>query len=240
MRQLQFGPARVALCVVATVGLSCVPATTGSLLFGAIITYDLDSEYSGGTAPAGAGPWLRARFDDGGSSGSVTMTLTALNLVGSEFVSIWDFNLDPALNPANLVFSAPTKTGTFGNPAVETSIDAFRAGGSGKYDIEVHFDIAPPADRFGPGDSVEYTITGIPSLTASSFSVLNGLGGGHGPFYTAAHVQGIGAGGSYSGWITDESGDINIPEPASLSVAAAGISMVSMVRLRRRRAASQA
>ncbi|GAH74224.1 unnamed protein product, partial [marine sediment metagenome] len=64
-----------------------------------VVSYDLSIEFSGATPPAGAAPWLNATFDDGGSAGSVDLTLTAVNLVGSEFVNVWLFNLDPALNP---------------------------------------------------------------------------------------------------------------------------------------------
>ena len=44
-----------------------------------VLTYDLSVEFSGATPPAGAAPWLRAVIDDGGSPGSVTMTLSDKN-----------------------------------------------------------------------------------------------------------------------------------------------------------------
>ena len=191
----------------------------------AIVTYDLDIEYSGATPPAGAGPWLRATFDDGGGSGTVTMTLTSLNLVSQEFVRFWHFNLDPAFDATNLVFSAPLKVGAFADPAINLGTDAFQAAGDGLYDIQLAFGFAPPSDRFGAGDSVSYTITGIPTLTANSFSFLSAPAGGNGPFYTAAHVQGIGPNGDNSGWVT------NSPEPASLSVMTVGA--LALMRWRR-------
>ena len=40
-------------------------------------------------------------------------------------------------------------------------------------------------------------------------------GGGHGPYPTAAHVQGIGDTGDDSGWTT-------VPEPASATILLAG------------------
>jgi len=81
--------------VVLVMSLVLVAAAPSSQARGAIVTYDLGFEYSGATPPAGAGPWLRATFDDGGSPGAVTLTLTALNLTGGEFVNDWMFNLDP-------------------------------------------------------------------------------------------------------------------------------------------------
>jgi MYXO-CTERM domain-containing protein len=191
------------------------------------VTYDLSVEFSGATPPAGAAPWLRATFDDGGGAGSVTLTLAAVNLVGGEFVSDWDFNLDPALNPASLSFSAPTKTGTFGDPVITFGVDAFQADGDGRYDIEVEFDTAPPGDRFGAGESVQYTITGIATLTASSFDFLSAPAGGSGPFPTAAHVQGIGPEGANSGWVT-------VPEPAAAWLALLGVGAAVARRATRR------
>lgn len=182
------------------------------------IAFNLTTEYSGATPPVGAAPWLRVEFDDGGSPGSVTMTMTATNLTGTEFVTDWRLNLDPLLDATDLVFSAPTKTGTFANPVITTGTDFTMAPGDGKYDILVAFDNAPPVNRFGSGESVKYTITGIPTLTAGSFAFLSAPAGGHGPFHTAAHVQGIGEDGDDSGQITNGQIVIVIPEPAGLGV----------------------
>jgi hypothetical protein len=176
------------------------------------LTFDTSIEFSGGTPPSGAPPWMRAVFDDGGGSGSVMLTLSNLGLVDMEFVSEWDFNLDPALDPTALVFSAPTKVGMFMDPTISTGTDAFQANGDGKYDIQFAFSVSGMmggALRFGAGESMELTISGIPSLTASSFDFLSAPMGGHGPFPTAAHVQGIGPTGEDSGWVT-------VPEPSSL------------------------
>ena len=190
----------------------------------AIVTFDNVIEYSGGQQPAGPQPWLRAVFDDGGGTGSVTLTLTALNLVGQEYVNDWYFNLDPALNPANLNFAVQNTTGTFATPTVLKGTNAFSAGGSTDFDIQVDFDNAPPANRFGPGDSIQFLITGIPSLMANSFNFLS-VPGGQGPFLNAAKVHGIGPDGLGSGWVT-------VPEPASFGATALGAPLL----MRRRRA----
>jgi hypothetical protein len=175
----------------------------------ASVIYDVNVEFSGATAPSGSAPWIRATFDDGGSAGTVTLVLESLSLIDPEFVSEWSFNLDPSLDPNALSFSAPTKTGTFADPTVALGVDAFQAAGDGRYDIQVNFANAPPGDRFGAGDSVSYTITGISSLTASSFDYVAAPGGGLGPFRTAAHVQATG-GGEQSGWVTAQ-----VPEPGA-------------------------
>jgi hypothetical protein len=68
-------------------------------------------------------------------------------------------------------------------------------------------------------------------LTASSFNFLSAPDGGHGPFYTAAHVQGIGIDGNFSGWVT-------VPEPATwalVTTGGAGLALAARRRWRRRR-----
>jgi hypothetical protein len=70
---------------------------------GSILEYYASVEFSG-APPAGSPPWLKVAFDDEGTPGSVLFELTALNLVGSEFVSKLYLNLDPALDVTGLVF----------------------------------------------------------------------------------------------------------------------------------------
>jgi len=174
---------------------------------------DLDFEYSGAVAPAGTPPWLNATFDDGGSPGSLTLTLSALGLTDAEFVRRWYFNLDPLLDPALLVFSSPVKTGQFTSPAIDTGPNAFKAGGDGYFDIELAFtNSGGPNRRFGAGDAATYTITGIPTLRVMSFDFDSVNGPGPRAYDTAAHVQGIND--VDSGWIA--------PEPAAMGLLALG------------------
>jgi hypothetical protein len=212
-------------------GISLGLALTASQATAKLITLGSDFEFSGATPPASlTPPWLTTTFDDGGGTGSVVLTLTATDLTASEFVSGWYLNLDPALDVSSLVFSSPTKVGSFTNPAISLSTNAFKADGDGKYDILLEFDVsAGVANRFTAGDSVSYTITGIATLTADSFNFLSLPAGGHGPYIHAEHVQGIGS-ESLSGWV---SGDElpPIPEPATMSLLAVG----SLALLRRRR-----
>jgi hypothetical protein len=190
----------------------------------AIVTFDSQIEYSGGQQPGGPQPWLRAVFNDNGGTGSVTLTLTALNLVGSEFVNDWYFNLDPALNPTSLNFAVQNTTGTFATPTVLKGTNAFNAAGNTDFDIQVDFDNAPPANRFGAGESIQFLITGITTLTANSFNFVS-TAGGHGPFVNAAHVQGIGPNAEGSGWVT-------VPEPTALGATA--LAAAAMLGRRRR------
>jgi hypothetical protein len=202
---------------------------------GSVILFEATTEFSGGTPPAGATPWLTATMDDGGTPGSVILTLAAANLTGSEFVSGWYLNLDPALDATDLVFSAPTKTGTFDSPTISLGTDAYKPDGDGKYDILFGFAVSGSgggSHRFGVGDSVQYTVTGIGSLTADSFKFESAPAGGHGPFYTAAHVQSIG-GGEDSGWVAAT--DAIVPEPATVAFVGLGAAGLLMRRLRRQK-----
>jgi len=209
-------------------GFSCVLGIATTEAGATSVTFQASLEYAGGTPPVGSAPWLTATFDDGNSSGLVTMTLVATNLTGNEFVSVWDFNLDPNLEPTDLIFSAPAKVGSFADPKISLGENEFKADGDGHFDILVGFvtsDGLP--DRFSAGDSVSYTITGIQDLTANSFNFMSAPdGAGTGLYPTAAHVQATGGGGdSTSGWVS-------VPEPVSLSLLGMG-GLVAMLRRRR-------
>jgi hypothetical protein len=190
----------------------------------AIVSFGTNFEFSGGASPTGPTPWTTATFNDNGGTGSVVMTLANGNLVNQEFTRNWHFNLDPSLDPTQLVFSAPTKVGTFSDPSISKGVNAFQADGDGRYDLMLEFATSNP-NRFGPGESIQYTITGIATLTANSFNFLSSPAGGHGPFLCASHIQGIGASGNDSGWVT------HIPEPATVSLA--GLALLVVVSRRR-------
>lgn len=205
----------------------CVLLVLSSVASGEMVSFDMSVEFSGATPPVGAAPWLNATFDDEGSAGSVILTLTTPGLTDVECVSNWMFNLDTTLDPTALVFSSPTKTGSFDDPDIYTGVDDFKADGAGYFDIWFAFTAGGGVDkRFGAGEAVEYTITtteiGI-SLTADSFDFLC-TPADHGPFPTAAHVQSIGS-NEDSGWTT-------VPEPASATVLLLGA--IAVFRRRKR------
>jgi hypothetical protein len=206
-----------ALAFVLIVSLSVVPAASA-----AVISFDLDVEFSGATAPAGTAPWLRITFDDFGASGSVQVTMEAIGLTGDEFVSGWYFNFDPTLNAAAHLPSAVANPDV-GWTSISAGNNAWQADGDGLYDFRVEFANAPISDRFQDGESFVLNITGA-GLIASSFDYLSAPAGGHGPFHTAAHVQGIGAGGQFSGWIANSAGSSNdVPEPTTLTLVLFGL-----------------
>jgi hypothetical protein len=202
-----------------------------------VITMAMDLNYAfSGTPPESTVlPWLTAQFDDHGGQGSVTLTLTAAHLTGTEFASEWDLNLDPTLNPTQLTFSSPVKVGSFTDPDISTGVNlqAAKADGDGYFDILFGFHTNDgTATHFDAGDSYQITVAGISTLKASSFAFRSSsnknqdLNDG---YYSAAHVQSIGT-GSNSGWIAATT---VVPEPATIVLAAFGIA--GMVLFYRRR-----
>jgi hypothetical protein len=207
-----------------------------------MFTIGSNIEFSGGQAPASATtPWIQVVIDDHGSTGSVTFTLTAPNLTGSENVSELDVNLDPALSAdlGHLAFTGLVKGGSFDTPTISQMEDGFKADGDGLYDIQFGFTVGGNTSKtFTNGDSLQYTITGT-GLTATSFDFLSTPDGGHGPFTMAAHIQnttGPGSGGS--GWIADSTGGTltPVPEPATFVLFGSALAILASARALRRRA----
>jgi hypothetical protein len=73
-----------------------------------VLNWNFNYEFSGAHEPEGAAPWLNATFDDGGRPGSVTLTMSDVNLVDAEHVKLWAFNLDPILDPTDLTITFST------------------------------------------------------------------------------------------------------------------------------------
>ena len=202
-------------CALGAVALALGMASGAS---GATLTVNLNTEFSGGVNPQGTAPWATAVFDDSvGGANTVRLTMSASNLVATEFISEWSFNFDPALNPGWLTFTS-----------VNTGVDSFKADGDGFFDIR--FDFPPPPGNFGAkfttGEQVIYDLTysGSP-IFAASFNFPSANGGGAGTYVSAAHVQGIS--GTGSGWI----GPV-VPEPTSLILigSLAGLGLIARRR----------
>jgi len=204
-----------------------------------VLTFSLDVEFSGATPPAGATPWITATFDDSfGGANTVRLTMSATNLVGTEFISEWSFNFDPGLDPTLLTF-APVSVAAVGATTISTGVNAFQADGDGKFDIL--FDFPPPpgtfTSKFTAGETVIYDLTYVSPITVAAFDFGSAPGGGQGTFKSAAHIQGIGASGNDSGWIGPGNGDMKMPEPASLMIFAFGLMGLGFAARRRLEAA---
>jgi len=201
-----------------------------------MLSFDCRVNYNGDPLGSPLTPWVQAILDDGDTPGSVKLTLRTTNLVDQEHVSLWAFNLDPALDPAALVFDLleDESKGYFAEPTYQLTSNVWRAGGSGLYDIRLKFSTWPAGERFGVGDTAVFNITGLPTLQASSFDFTSfDAGHPHGTNISAAGVRGIGEDNKGAGWVSDDGGWTPIPEPLSMSVLLTGAVAVLVRRQRR-------
>ncbi len=199
------GAAKVVASMVAAGILGC-----SALAQAAVVAFDYSQAFSG-TAPTTSAPWLTATFDDHSAVGNVSLVIAA-NGLGSQSVTSIYFNLDPALSVSSLVFSFNAGGSSAPAPTVLQGTNAYRADGDGYYDIKLDFPPPNGAERFDNSDTAFFTISGA-NLTASSFRFLSypGPGNNAGPFYSAAHIQGIPTGyGTTGGWVAP------VPVPAAL------------------------
>lgn len=207
--------------------LLCVASVTASAL---AVNFGLDFEYTGGTRPEGAQPWVQATFEDVVAEvPTVRLTMNATNLIGSEFVGAWYFNLaDEFTTSLSLLINY--QSGPLAS--VSRGLNSFRAGndlGDG-FDLLFNFPQAN-GDRFGAGLTSIFTISAN-GLTAESFNLVNVPKEGTGTFYSAAHVQSIGTSGG-SGWIA-ASDTKQIPEPSillSLGLGIVGLGLIARKKL---------
>jgi MYXO-CTERM domain-containing protein len=219
-------PNSISRAIVALLGcLSIAPASQAAIM-------NLGQTFSdGAVAPGGSPPWMIITTSNH-PTGAVLLEFEATNLINHEFVSEWVLNLDPALDPSQLVFSTPQQTGSFVLPTIQTGTDQFKADGDGWFDIQFLFSTSntdPDAVRFTAGDKLSYLVTlaGQPSgtLDEGSLHFLSAPGGGNGPFYSAAHIQATGYCCGGSAWIA------NVPEPGSTLLG--GLGLLALLRRRR-------
>ena len=216
-------PFHVALLV--TLALLAVPSRADAT----VLTFNYVFEYSGAVPPAGPGLWLTATFDDGGTAGSVQLTLDTGGLTDNEFIDAFDgdkvswlFNFNPDKPLDDLVITYDS-----GHQAdyVAQLANGLKAAGN------KHFDIG-----FGwknplmyKDEVVVYDFAGIVDLVAGDFDFQE-VDDPPSGLKTVVHVQGIGPTDDGSGWVTN-------PEPSSIIIwSLIGLSFVGAGWWRRRKA----
>lgn len=186
----------------------------GSSSLFAALSLNLDTVVSG-TTPAGSAPWLNATFTSLNAN-TIQLTMSAVNLQGSEFVSNWSFNVVSSQNINNLTFtpviSPPpsSNTVTTGTQSVSGS-QTIQVDGGGKYSVQFSFPTSNGTNsRFVNGATAVVDITGA-NINPSIFD-LSSIPGGNGSFFSIAHIQSIGPQGADSAFVGSTGA---VPEPST-------------------------
>lgn len=192
------------------------------------VIFNLNQPYSG-TAPVGSLQAAFANVTDG-----VQLTLTAFGFGDtSQKITEWDFNIDTAFDAGGLGSLVFTHLSGVAARTTVASVDGYRAGGNGEYDLSFLFPESGTTLGAVNPTSV-YRLSGISGLTENSFRFLSDNSHtGETRYYTAAHVQSIGQ-DRLGGWIgTDGAGGGQVPEPATWVLIGAGAVLIALGKLYR-------
>ncbi len=195
--------------------LAGIGAVCGFTSASASITFDFGTIVTG--APAGGPLYARLTISNAGlNTVSLVLENTAtLPAATGQAIHRMHLNVDPFI-VGLIVSSADPHFVDF-----DYTQDGQHDAGS-SFDLQINFDIAPPADRFLPGDIVAMTATGV-GLTENNFLPLSA---GNAPRQAMVHLISIPPNGNSAKVTT-------VPEPAS--IAALGLGTLALLRRRRKK-----
>ncbi len=196
----------------------------GTAQAGEFNLYFSNSGTFSGTAPSAPSDpnevWATANFNDGGGTGTVTLTMSVLsNLSSGAYVNDWYFNVD--LAPLGGISWVSGVEATANPLGVVNGSDSFKADGAGYFDFAFHFNPSSPG-QLGQSLSSVYTLTGT-GITADSFNS-SSTASDKGSFLGAVHVQGYGD----SAWVSA------VPEPETYAMFLAGLGLMGFMARRRK------
>jgi hypothetical protein len=197
----------------------------GPVLRASELTFDLSNVFSGSSlnlaTPPGS-PAVEAIFQDV-SPGVVRLTVSNLNLTGTENVAKLYFNLNPNLDPAQLRFQFEGGGG-FVPPLAVTGGKAYLGPGL-NFNVSLGFPNHGDSSRtFDGGEYLSELITGIPTLTAADFGTFVTRRSSPNKFYAVAEIDQIGV-NSQAGWLSSDKPQtiVAVPEPGPHAMIAAMI-----------------
>ncbi len=189
--------------------VSCFSSASASIVFefGSIVT----------GAPAGGPLYARLTISNAGAD-TVSLVLentASMPEADGQAIHRMHLNIDPFIGN----FSVTSLDPHFVD--FNLSQDGQNDAGS-KFDVQINFDIAPPADRFLPGDTVSMTATGT-GLTESNFLPMSAGT----PRQAMVHLISIPPDG--------DSAKVTTPVPEPASIAALGLGALALLRKRRKK-----
>lgn len=188
----------------------------------ASITFVLDQHF--GAQPASGS--ISITFDDEGTPGDVKVIMDTTGLSDpDEFVTEWYFNYNG--NATTLSISDIDTSDASWTVSTRASTRVLQADGDGKYNFLWRFQTSAGPGRFQRNEKFSFVLS-KPGLVAGDFDLIAAVGGGNGPFYSAAHVQGTGTDAQGSDWLgaSNVRTPDPIPEPGTIALvalAAAGL-----------------
>ena len=212
--------------IVGSLGLRRWGLALGILLIAAYsaradFTVGLNQTFKG-NSPSGSSPWLSATFEQIDAD-TVRLTMISDLSSSSEFVSKWFFNLNPALNAAQLRFTEVSLGNVGKAPTIQSSNDAFNGlGKSGDFDILFKFktsDRKDGGDRFREGSEIIYDVSLVGGgLRADDFNYSSPGGKLSEPGTSVARIRGTGPDGNQDGDVVDAA-----PAPAGIVLMASAL-----------------